>query len=87
MSIRVKGRESGKPQWEKCEILLDGEWKDYNYEFDKYQSLKEMSGNERLFFSGLVDEFDKAKIQDKAKARKILKVLQFDRESIEKLNE
>ena len=29
LPIRVKGRDSGKPQWGQFEILEDGEWKDY----------------------------------------------------------
>ncbi len=29
LPIRVKGRNTGKPQWGKLEILEDGEWVDY----------------------------------------------------------
>ena len=29
LPIRVKGRDIGKPQWGRYEILIDGEWKDY----------------------------------------------------------
>ena len=28
--IRVKGRNTGKPEWGKLETLIDGEWVDYN---------------------------------------------------------
>lgn len=41
-----------------------------------------MSGNERLWESGLIDEFDKAKKSDKHKARIILQALKFDELSI-----
>ena len=29
LPIRVKGRDTGKPQWGKLEILENGKWKDY----------------------------------------------------------
>ena len=29
-TIRVKGRETGKPEWGKYEILRDGEWRTYD---------------------------------------------------------
>ena len=41
-----------------------------------------MTGNERLWESGLMDEFDKAKKTDKYKARIILQALKFDELSI-----
>jgi hypothetical protein len=41
-----------------------------------------MTGNERLWESGLMDEFDKAKKSDKYKARTILQALKFDELSI-----
>lgn len=44
-----------------------------------------MTVNERLFASGLMDEFDKAKKNDKAKARRILELLQVDKPSIDKI--
>ena len=28
LPVRVKGRDIGKPEWGKYEILIDGEWKD-----------------------------------------------------------
>ena len=28
--IRVKGRDIGKPEWEKLETLVDGEWVEYD---------------------------------------------------------
>ena len=44
-----------------------------------------MTVNERLYVSGLWDEFEKAKINDKTKAEYILEVLQVDKPSIEKI--
>lgn len=44
-----------------------------------------MTVNERLFASGLMDEFDSVKKTDKATARRILELLQVDKPSIEKI--
>jgi hypothetical protein len=44
-----------------------------------------MTVNERLFASGLFNEFDKAKINDKGKAEFILELLQVDKRSINKI--
>jgi len=55
------------------------------------QAIKQVEGlggmtvNERLFASGLINEFDKAKVHDKDKARKILALLQVDKPSIDKI--
>ncbi|MDE7426166.1 MAG: hypothetical protein K2N51_21115 [Lachnospiraceae bacterium] len=32
LPIRVKGRDSGNPQWEQLEILEDGVWREYKEE-------------------------------------------------------
>ena len=47
--------------------------------------LQAMTVNERLYVSGLWDSFYKAKIKDKAKAKKILEWLKVDHASIEKI--
>ena len=44
-----------------------------------------MTVNERLFASGLFNEFDTAKISDKGKAEFILELLQVDKRSIDKI--
>ena len=44
-----------------------------------------MTGNERLYVSGLMNEFDKAKKSDKYKARTILQALKFDELSISRI--
>ncbi|TYP69687.1 hypothetical protein [Aquimarina intermedia] len=44
-----------------------------------------MTVNERLYACGLMDEFDKALIGDKTKAKKILELLGVDKPSIEKI--
>ncbi len=51
----------------------------------KVDGLGGMTVNERLFVCGLMDEFDKALIEDKAKAKKILELLRVDKPSIEKI--
>ncbi|RNL91473.1 hypothetical protein ED312_04635 [Sinomicrobium pectinilyticum] len=47
--------------------------------------LNGMTINERLWTSGLIDEFDHAKKYDKSKAETILKALQVDKNSIRKI--
>jgi len=44
-----------------------------------------MTVNERLYLSGLMNEFDKAKMRDKDLARKILQALEVDKLSIEQI--
>ena len=44
-----------------------------------------MTGNERLYNSGLMSEFELAKKTDKAKARQILELLRFDTWAIDKI--
>lgn len=44
-----------------------------------------MTVNERLFASGLMDEFDTAKKHDHARARIILELLHVDKPSIDKI--
>jgi hypothetical protein len=51
----------------------------------KVDGIGGMTGNERLFVSGLMDEFDMALKNDKDKARLILELLGFDKFSIERI--
>jgi hypothetical protein len=54
--------------------------------FTRIQSIEELSGmtvNERLYVSGLMDEFDKVKTEDKRRAKIILRWLRVDEPSIE----
>lgn len=51
----------------------------------KVDGLEGITVNERLFVSGLMDEFDKARKTDKTKARRILELLQVDEPSIDKI--
>ncbi len=48
------------------------------------ERLEGMTVNERLYVNGFIDEFDKSKIDDKAKAAYILELLQVDKPSIDK---
>ena len=50
---------------------------------NKVEGIGGMTGNERLFVSGLMDEFDSALKYDKDKARLILELLGFDKPSIQ----
>lgn len=52
---------------------------------NKVEGLAGMTVNERLFVCGLMNEFDKALIDDKEKAEKILELLGVDKPSIEKI--
>jgi hypothetical protein len=49
------------------------------------EGLGGMTVNERLFNSGLMDEFDRIKRKDKVKAKKILRALEVDEPSIDKI--
>ena len=54
----------------------------------RIQSIEGLSGmtvNERLYVSGLMDEFDKVKISDKKRAKEILRWLRVDEPSIENI--
>jgi hypothetical protein len=51
----------------------------------KVEVLSGMTVNERLYVCGLMNEFDKALILDKEKAKKILELLLVDKPSIEKI--
>jgi hypothetical protein len=49
------------------------------------EELEGMTVNERLYASGLMNEFDKSKNHDKVKAAYILELLQVDKPSIDKI--
>jgi hypothetical protein len=51
----------------------------------RVEGLDGMTVNERLFSSGLIDEFDRVKRKDRVKARKILTALEVDEPSIDKI--
>ena len=51
----------------------------------KVEVLGGMTVNERLFVCGFIDEFDKAQINDKEKAKKILELLGVDKFSINQI--
>lgn len=84
MPTRIKGRESGKPEYGKFETLINKRWVDLS-PIDKHQSLGGLTGNERLFVTGLIEEFDNAKRNDKSKARQILRALNFDDKSTQRI--
>lgn len=52
---------------------------------NRVSGLQAMTVNERIYLTGLWNEFDKAKAHDKEKARKILEWLKVDKPSIDKI--
>lgn len=52
---------------------------------NKVEGLGGMTVNQRLFVSGIMDEFDNALKNDKDKARRILEMLHVDKGSIDKI--
>ena len=82
---KVKGRDTGNPQWGNFERLINGKFIEISSSYKEY-SINGTTGNERLFLSGLMDEFDNAKgTNDFLKARKILSALQIDELSINRI--
>ena len=84
MPTRVKGKEKGNSEWGHFQTLVDGRWVDIGT-LDKTQSFGGMTVNERLFVSGLMDEFEKSKITDKLNAKQILRSLEVDEPSIDQI--
>ena len=84
LPTKVKGKENGNPEWGYFQTLIDNRWVDIGTS-DKTQNFGGMTVNERLFVSGLINEFDKSKINDKTKAKQILSALQVDEPSIEQI--
>jgi hypothetical protein len=82
LPTKVKGKENGKPEWGHYQSLIDHRWVDI-VTSDHTQSFDAMTVNERLFISGLMDEFNTSKIGDKIKAKQILRSLQVNEPSIE----
>jgi len=78
----VKGRDIGKPEFAHLQSFINGKWIDYIIP-EKYMSFDGLTGNERLFISGLLSEFENAMINDKVKAIKILTALKLDKKSID----
>src|SRR5688572_29463685 len=67
MPTRVVGRVNGIPQYGKFQTLVNDKWVD-DINSEKYVSLGGLTGNERLFVTGLIYEFDRAKKHDIHKA-------------------
>jgi hypothetical protein len=61
---------------------MDNRWVDIGT-FNQLQSFDAMTVNERLFTSGLMDDFDRSKINEKIKTKQILRSLKVDEPSIE----
>jgi biofilm protein TabA len=82
--VRIKGKEEGKPEWGQFEQLINGRWTKISKE-EKVNSFGAMTGNERLWVSGLMTEFDKSLKKDKSNAERILRALQWDEPSLKKI--
>jgi len=82
--VRIKGKEEGRPQWDQFEQLINGRWTEIA-KSEKVNSFGEMTGNERLFASGLLTEFKKSLTTDKPNAEKIVRALQCDEPSLKKI--
>lgn len=70
---------------EACQYLLNKIQEELTIE--KVQSVVGLAGmtvNERLYATGFMDEFDKAKKKDKTRAAQILRLLRVDEPSIKK---
>ena len=69
-----------------CEYLFKHIKDDWTFEqIQKIDGLGSMTLNERLYISGLMDEFDKCKNTDKTRAKQILRWLLVDERSIDKI--
>jgi hypothetical protein len=69
---------------EACEYIYKKLIDEQTYiRIQKIEGLSGMTVNERLYISGLIDEFDKAKTTDKRRAKEILRWLRVDEPSIE----
>ncbi len=80
-SIRTFAQES-----EACEYLLHEIQEEMTIsKVKKVAGLVGMSVNERLFKTGLMDEFDSAKKKNKTRASQILRILGVDASSIKKI--
>ncbi|GEM_PF-529182 len=71
---------------EACEYLLNSIQEELTIEkVQQIIGLDGMTVNERLYVTGLIDEFDKAKKKNKARAAQILRILRVDVPSIKKI--
>jgi hypothetical protein len=82
--VRIKAKENGKPEWGHFEQFINGRWTEISKD-DKINSFGGMTGNERLWISGLMDVFDKSLKKDKQNAERILRALQWDEPSLKKI--
>ncbi|HYF29909.1 MAG TPA: hypothetical protein VD993_02210 [Chitinophagaceae bacterium] len=83
MPTKVKGRETGLPEYGKFLTLINGKWA-ASVNHDEYHTLAGLTVNERLFVTGLTNEFEAAMKNDKPKASKILQALGIDEAAVEK---
>ena len=71
---------------EACEYVLSQIMKELTIEkVQKVVGLDGMTVNERLYASGLMEEFDRTKKKNKTRAAQILRILRVDEPSIKKI--
>ena len=71
---------------EACEYVLNQIQEELTIEkVQKVEGLGGMTVNERLYASGLIDEFDRTKKKNKTRAAQILRILRVDEPSIKKI--
>lgn len=80
MPKKIKGRKNNKSMWGQF-YYLNGEWMDISAS-EKYAGFEGMSENGCLSITGLLEEFEEAKMKDPVKACKILLNLGLPVESV-----
>ncbi|MDR0560430.1 MAG: hypothetical protein LBG92_09675 [Prevotellaceae bacterium] len=83
MPVKIKGRENRKPEFDNWEIFQNGKWQEFTPPYN--ENINAMTGNERLYRSGLLDEYEKALKTNKEKAKKILIGLEYDDNSVKQI--
>jgi hypothetical protein len=79
----VNSKQIFTTEEEACEYLYKQVTDSWTVEkINKIEGIGGMTVNERLYVSGLMDEFDKCKIHDKTRAKQILRWLRVDEPSI-----
>lgn len=81
---KIKGKEQANPKWTHFLRLSNNKWVDYDLD-EVNLNITGMTVNERLYYTGLIDEFDNAMLNNKPKAKQILTVLGVDEISVKKI--
>ena len=82
-TIVTTSKDSKTPKSSHIQHLINEKWVEYTLE--KCMSFDGLRDGEKLWISGLVVEFENAKLHDKAKAIKILTALKCEKSFIDKM--